>query len=409
MSGPSTLVKAQLRHLALSRQGLTASPAFGNGAAGARQAIEHLGYIQIDTLSVIERAHHHVLWTRIPDYRPEHLHQLVRERDVFEYWFHAASYLPMRDYRFSLPQKSSIKNGTHRYFTNVDQRLMREIIDRVRIDGPLKARNVKTEKTGPGNWWNWGPGKRALETLFMQGDLMVLERNGMEKTYDLTERILPTGLNVKEPSLAEYAEYLVNTALRAHGCVTWKQLIHLITEKSLRAALRIVVDEKVKHGLVTALADADMPAAYVETQTLENSGSAINPSLRLLSPFDNAVIHRERLGQLFGFNYRLECYVPAPKRVYGYFCLPMLFGEQFVGRVDCKAHRGEKHFEVLSLHIENHSVKIDDFAQEFVDAVKKLANFNGCVTVAVRNTNPQSLLQVIRRELLTYEPGPAFY
>lgn len=403
------MVKTQLRHLALSRQGLTASAAFGNGAGGVRRAIEHLGYIQIDTLSVIERAHHHVLWTRIPDYRPEHLHQLVRKRDVFEYWFHAASYLPMRDYRFSLPQKSAIKNGMHRYFSNADQRLMREIIDRVRSDGPLQARNVKTEKTGPGSWWNWGPGKRALETLFMRGDLMVLERNGMEKTYDLTERILPVEVNVEEPSVAEYAEYLVTTALRAHGCVTWKQLTHLITQKNLRAALRSVLDEKVKHGSVTELANADMPTAYVETQALENSGSAMHSSLRLLSPFDNAVIHRERLAQLFGFNYRIECYVPAHKRVFGYFCLPILFAGKFVGRVDCKAHRSEKHFEVLSLHIEDPSIKIDDFAPEFAGAVKKFANFNGCVTVAVRNANPRSLLRVIKRELLACESDPAFY
>ena len=397
-------MKTKLRRLALSQQGLTSLQAFGNGTAGTRRAIEHLGYIQIDTLSVIERSHHHVLWTRVPDYRPEYLHQLTHDRDVFEYWFHAASYLPMRDYRFSLPKMASIKSGANRYFATVDQRLMREIYDRVRIDGPLKARDIKTGKTEQGSWWNWGPGRRSLEKLFMQGDLMVLERNGMEKTYDLTERVLPTGLNLKEPSLAEYAEYLVDTALRAHGFVTWKQLVHLITGKSLRAALRTILDEKIQHGSVMALADANMPAAYVATQALENSISDVHSLLRLLSPFDNAVIHRERLNQLFGFNYRLECYVPAEKRVFGYFCLPVLFGEKFIGRVDCKAHRSEKHFEVVSLHIEDSSMKVDDFAYDFAAAVKKLANFNGCITIDVRNTHPQSLLHVIKRALR--EPAP---
>jgi uncharacterized protein YcaQ len=176
---------SQCRRLALSKQGLVSQQKFGDGLSGTLRAIEHLGYVQIDTLSVVERAHHHVLWNRVPGYDPTHLNQLISAHHIFEYWYHAASYLPMCDYRYALPRMSSIRNGEHRYYTNVDKHLMKEILARVRAEGALRLRDLDRGNEGKGNWWNMGPGKRALEKLFMQGDLMVCERNGMEKIYDL--------------------------------------------------------------------------------------------------------------------------------------------------------------------------------------------------------------------------------
>ena len=119
-------MNAQLKYLALFKQGLLVQQ-FGTGLSGTLRAIENLAYIQIDTISVIERAHHHILWNRVPDYDLTHLNQLVKEQHIFEYWYHAASYLPMRDYRYALPRMMSIRNNENRYYTNVDQRLMNEI------------------------------------------------------------------------------------------------------------------------------------------------------------------------------------------------------------------------------------------------------------------------------------------
>jgi len=221
------------QRIALARQGLGAAPAFGAGADGTRRAIEHLGYVQIDTLAVVERAHHHVLWARVPGYAPDHLNQLLRAGHVFEHWFHAAAYLPLRDYRFALPRMNGIRRGENRYFVNVDARLMQELLARVRGEGPLRVRDLDTDRAGKsGTWWNRGPGKRALDTLFMQGDLMVCERNGMEKVYDLAERVLPSDTDLREPSLHEYAAYLLDGTVRAHGLVTWKQVLHLKTGRA---------------------------------------------------------------------------------------------------------------------------------------------------------------------------------
>jgi len=368
---------SQLRTIALSRQGLASQQPFGEGLSGTYNAIEHLGYVQIDTLSVVERAHHHVLWNRVPDYDASHLNELVSEQHIFEYWYHAASYLPMRDYRYALPQMASIRNGENRYYTNVDEQLMKEILARVSAEGALRLRDLDKANKGKGNWWNMGPGKRAVEKLFMQGDLMVCERNGMEKVYDLTERCLPEGIDLSVPTLSEYAAYLFDTTLRAHGVFTWKQLLHLKTGKPLRDAMREVLDERIEAGVVSALSNANGLAAYVDTRAFEQA-SPIEEELKVLSPFDNVVIHRDRLSSLFEFDCRIECYVPASKRMFGYFCLPILYGDKFVGRIDCKAHRADQRFEILSLHLEEGSLDRDQFFPVLIDELQRFADFNKC-------------------------------
>jgi len=361
----------------LSKQGLASQQKFGADLSGTRRAIEHLGYVQIDTLSVVERAHHHVLWNRVPGYDPTHLNQLISEQHIFEYWYHAASYLPMRDYRYALPHMTSIRDGENRYYTNVDEHLMNEILARVSAEGALRLRDFDKGNKGKGKWWNQGLGRRALDKLFMQGDLMVCGRNGMEKVYDLAERCLPEGIDLSVPTLSEYAAYLFDTTLRAHGVFTWKQLLHLKTGKPLRDAMREVLDERIEAGVVRALGNADAPTAYVDIKTPEQTPT-IDGTLKVLSPFDNMVIHRDRLSTLFGFDYRIECYVSAPKRMFGYFCLPILYGDKFVGRIDCKAHRADQRFEVLSLNLEDGTLDRDQFFPALSDELQRLADFNKC-------------------------------
>ncbi|MBV1884223.1 MAG: winged helix DNA-binding domain-containing protein [Pseudomonadales bacterium] len=365
------------RRLALHNQGLSSAQKFGEGLAGTRQAIEHLGYVQIDTLSVVERAHHHVLWNRVPAYDPNYLNQLIREKHIFEYWYHAASYLPMRDYRYALPYMASIRNGENRYYKNVDELLMKEILARVSAEGALRLRDFSKGNGAKGKWWNMNPPKRAIEKLFMQGDLMVCERNGMEKVYDLTERCLPEGIDLSMPTLNEYAGYLFDTTCRSHGAFTWKQLLHLKTGKPMREAMGAILEERIEAGVVAALDNADGPTAYVDIKALEQAPK-MDAELKVLSPFDNVLIHRDRLSALFGFDYRIECYVAAPKRVYGYFCLPILYGNKFVGRIDCKAHRAERRFEVLSLNLEKGKLDRDQFFPALKGELQKFADFNQC-------------------------------
>ena len=372
-------MNAQLRYLALFKQGLL-SQQFGAGLSGTLSAIENLAYVQIDTLSVVERAHHHVLWNRVADYDPAHLNQLVKKQHIFEYWYHAAAYLPMRDYRYALPRMMSIRNDENRYYTNVDKRLMGEILARVRAEGELRVRDIGKSNQKKGGWWNLGQERRALDKLFMQGDLMICERNGMEKIYDLAERCLPQNIDLSMPTLREYAIYLLETTLRAHGVFTLKQLLHLRTGKPLQDMMREVLSEYINSGVVSAISNIGRTTIYVDNKALELGERTVktNAQIKILSPFDNLVIHRERLSLLFNFDYRIECYTAAAKRVFGYFCLPILYGDTFIGRVDCKAHRAEQRFEVIKLHLENDELDQKQLLLLLRNELQRFADFNKC-------------------------------
>ena len=205
-------LSAQLRRIALDRQGLLRTDPFGRGKGAVRRAVENLGYVQIDTISVVARAHHHVLWSRVGNYHPAMLDRLVRERGIFEYWFHAAAWLPMRDYRFALPRMRQL-NGERNWFESSDPRLQREILRRIESEGALRARDFVDPEHRSDGWWEWKPAKQALEQLFMQGEIMVSRRDGFQKVYDLPERVLPDWIDTSLPSPDEYAAYLVDTTL----------------------------------------------------------------------------------------------------------------------------------------------------------------------------------------------------
>jgi len=387
----------KLRLITLDHQGLTRVRPFGKGVQATKRAIEHLGYIQIDTLSIVERAHHHTLWTRIPDYQPDYLAELVRERSVFEYWFHAASYLPMVNYRFVLPQMLAIKRGEVSYFMNVDAKHIRHVLNRIRSEGPLKARDFKSAASRNSTWWDWKPAKRALEKLFMQGDLMITSRNGMEKLYDLTERVLPDKINTSKPSLLEFAEYLIEISLKANGFTTLKQLTHLRAGDSLRKALEKTLRQKIEEGLLIECLVEGMPTVYATQSILNAKISRPTKNVRILSPFDNAIIHRDKVKIMFDFDYKLECYTPKAKRKYGYFSLPILFKDKLVGRVDCKAHRKTRCFELIHLHLESKEINLEVFIPEFTKVVNRFAIFNECDNLRVTKCSPKKLKSIFSK------------
>jgi len=389
----------RLRLITLHHQGLTTMCPFGKGRQATKSVLKHLGYIQIDTLSVIERAHHHTLWTRIPDYQPDYLRQLIKERSAFEYWFHAASYLPMNNFRFALPQMAAIKRGELSHYNNVESKYMRHVIDRIRIDGPLKARNFESTTKSNAKWWNWKPTKHALEKLFMQGDLMITKRDGMEKVYDLTERVLPDKINTSEPSLLEFSEYLINVAVKANGFTTLKQLTHLRPGDKLRKSLNTILQQQIEQGSLIECHFDDIPTVYTTREILDAKIKRPATNVRLLSPFDNAIIHRNRVQDLFKFDYKLECYTPKEKRNFGYFCLPILYKDSLIGRVDCKAHRKIGEFELVNLHLESKTINLDQFIPHFARIVHRFAKFNGCQSIRVSNVTPKKLTSVFRKAL----------
>lgn len=388
---------ARLRRFALAAQGLLKAQPFGCGLAGARKAINHIGYVQIDTISVVERAHHHVLHSRVPNFKPAMINQMLHGGDIFEYWSHAAAFLPIADFRFSLPYKHAIKSGQTHWYKKRDKKLMGELLARIHSDGPLRSRDVETDTVRKSaGWWDWKPAKKALEQLYMEGDLMVSDREGFQKTYDLTERVLPSHVNTKMPSMEEFAAYLLEQQLRCHGLVSLKGLTYQRRNAELRKTVKAQVEERLAQGALEQVKVSSGEVFLIETGALERPMSRLNNRMLILSPFDNSVIQRERLKVLFDYNYQLECYVPAAKRQYGYFCLPLLYRDRFIGRMDCKAHRKTSHLEVKSLHMEQHDFDDEVIIAAFVEAVKQFSRFQQCDSVSLTQVHPKSLTQPLR-------------
>ena len=394
-----SLLAAKLRRIALNQQGLIRANAFGRGKQATLRAIEQLGYVQIDTISVVERAHHHVLWSRVANYQPKYLDQLVRERKVFEYWFHAASWLPMTDYRFALPRMAQM-NGERSWFKSSDRKLMRETLRRIETEGPLRARDFEDTRAGNSGWWDWKPAKQALEQLFMQGDLMVSARAGFQKVYDLSERVLPDWVDTRMPGIEEYANHLVDTTLRAHGFATLTSMTYLRKGKKLRAAVKQQLQQRVEADLLTTIDLGKSNVVYIDPEHLESRAPRSTAQVRILSPFDNTVIQRQRSRDIFAYDYQIECYVPEPLRQYGYFCLPLMYRDRLVGRIDCKAHRANHLLEVKSLHLEQ---KVDPaFPELLARALQSFAAFNNCSQVlAAPSADPNGFLKRVTAQLQT--------
>lgn len=296
----------------------------------------------------------------------------------------------MKDFRFVLPQMLEVKQSKTHYY-NADEKVMKYIVDTIRAEGPKKARDFENETKKAGSWWSWKPTKIALERLFLQGDLMISSRNGMQKMYDLTENILPNSINTTLPTDLEFAEYLVKTYLNAYGFTTVKQITHLKTGELVRNNVDKVLKSMLQEGTIQQVNTENMPSVFVNKNLLEKPLNKTNSSIRILSPFDNSIIHRDRVKQFFDFDYKIECYTPKEKRQYGYFCLPILLGDTFIGRVDCKAHRKEKEFEIIHLHIENTNIDIDLWKQPFVEIIKSFATFNGCENIKLTKVSPSKL------------------
>ena len=390
---------SSLRRIALSNQGLLQSNPFGKGLKGVSNAIEHIGYVQIDTISVVERAHNHVLFSRVPNYKPDMLNQLLIKGDIFEYWSHAAAFLPIEDFRFSLPYKHAIKSGQVHWYKNPDKKLMKEVLARIKSEGSLRSRDLDSKNTKASGWWDWKPAKKALEQLYMQGDLMVASREGFQKVYDLTERVIGSDIDTKIPSAEEFANHLVEQQLKCHGLVSLKGFTYLRKNSELRKAIKCLVNEKLALGELEQVKLDSGDAYLVEKGALEQRLPRLTNRVLILSPFDNCTIQRERLRSIFKFDYQIECYLPEAKRKFGYFSLPLLYGDQFIGRMDCKAHRKDRLFEIKSLHLESKNLDDDRFISSFSKAVREFSQFQNCDSIVLRKVYPEELIKTYQEAL----------
>jgi uncharacterized protein YcaQ len=339
---PVALTKAQGRRIWLRAQRLDTPAPFGDGPAATAAAVDHLGYVQIDTISVIERCHHHILYTRIPSYRRADLQQAQSiDKSVFEYWTHALSYVPSKDVRYFVPAMRRHQREGHKWFDSVSPADKRKVLKMIRNGGALTIRDIDDDVLVDKQhlWGSRKPSKRALQLLFYTGVLTISARDGMLKTYELMDRHFGWDTAPKPASAAESLNYPIDRALRAQGIVSLDSICHLVP--SSKPAIRAVIDARARRGelVPVALEDAGKVAHWARPETLEGVGDSESELVHILSPFDPLIIQRKRAHLFFDYEHRFEAYVPKEKRVFGYFALPVLVGDRIVAALDLKTDR----------------------------------------------------------------------
>jgi len=336
------LTKAEARRIWLRFQRLDTPDPFGDGPQAIAAAVEHLGYVQIDTINVIERCHHHILYSRIPGYRRADLRQAQSlDKSVFEYWTHALSYVPSKDFRYFVPGMKLHKREGHGWYASVKPADMRKVMRLLRRDGALTIRDIEddvlTEKEHL--WHSRKPSKHALQLAFYTGEVTISERTGMLKTYDLMTRHFGWDKPPKPASVSETTAYLLDRALRAQGIVSLDSICHL--DAPSKAAVRRLIERRVraKEMVPVALEGAGKQEHWARPETLEQTGEGDPGLVHILSPFDPLIIQRKRTELFFDYGHRFEAYVPREKRLFGYFALPVLVGQDIVAAIDLKTDR----------------------------------------------------------------------
>ncbi len=389
---PISLTKSQARKIILEAAGLARKAQFGTGIDAVYRLIDHFGYVQLDTNYVVERAHHHVMAARVPGYQREWLSELCEEGRVFEYVTSDAGYLPMSDFRFSLPVKKAFENRA-KPLSMPEINLMKRIMDRVEREGAVMVGDFENDRLeASSGWWDWRPAKVALERLYLNGSLMISRTKSFHKSYDLPMNLVPQDTDLDMPTAEEYARFVIRRTLGALGVASVKEM-------AWRA--RHVKDNLIKSELEKMLRSAELNQVVVDSVKTplymlpgQNMNLSVSNDVFILSPFDILNVFRQRLKDFFNFDYQIECFVPAPKRKYGYFSLPILAGETFIARMDAKADRKQKILMVHNIHFE--AVELDQHTlSKFAAELEAFVHFNECRDIVFKKSNNEVYLKTI--------------
>lgn len=390
---PPKLSRAAARALLLTAQGLERADGY-LPSPDALDAIRRMGVLQIDTIHVVARSPYFVLWSRIGDYDPAELDELLAQGAVFEAWSHAASFLPREHFPYArarLTESRPVQRWADGYLGERRAEADR-LLDVIRERGPVRSADFEHEPGSRGPWWDWKPEKRLLEALFFKGSLMVARRDRFQRVYDLRERVRPDWDDADTPSYEETVRALTLRSVEALGVAIapWVADYYRLPSKPVSQALKALAQSG---ELLTTEIDEIPGVAYLHPNHLDLATVAaagdLSPSrTTLLTPFDPIVWHRRRGLELFDFFYQIECYTPAPKRRYGYFSLPILHRGALVGRLDAKAHRRDGTFEVKALHLEPGVKPTNDLATALAGTLRDCAAWHRTPEVTVVQTDP---------------------
>jgi uncharacterized protein YcaQ len=392
------------RALMVAAQALSRRPDQAATKADLLQVIRRMGALQIDTIHVVARSPYLVLWSRLGDYQPRWLDELLAEGALFEYWSHEACFLPIEDYPLYRHRMLDAAGMGWKYaqeWAAQNRDAVEQMLAHIRERGAVRSADFTRTDGQSGNWWGWKTEKRALETLFTAGELMIVCRHNFQRVYDLRERVLPAWDDAMLPPLDQVRRALVLKAVRALGITTARWVADYFRTRKQEASRLVaaLADEAALQRVEVAGWESE---AYIHP---DNAGlaeaaaaGALQPKLTtLLSPFDPLIWDRARTRAVFGFDYTIECYTPAPKRRYGYFTLPILRRGALVGRLDPKAHRKEGRFEVKALHLEPGVAITDELVADIAGALRDCAAWHRTPAVEVGWSDPVELAALVQR------------
>ncbi len=414
---PLVLSASAARTLMVAAQGLDRRREGAACKADVLQTIRRMGVLQIDTIHVVARAPYFALWSRLGAYEPRWLEELEAEGALFEYWAHEACFIPIEDYplyRHRMADTGSLGWRYSHAWMAAHREVAERVLAHIREQGPVRAADF-VRQGGKGNgWWDWKPEKIALESLFAAGELMVARRERFQRVYDLRERVLPGWSDAQLPPKEETQRALALKAVRALGVARegWVADYFRFRKGEAREAPALLAGLAAEGALrAVQVAGWDGPCYLHPDQAglaEEAASGALVPTLTtLLTPFDPLVWDRARTRAVFGFDYTVECYVPAPKRRYGYFCLPILRRGELIGRLDAKAHRTEGRFEVKALYLEPGVAtgvgavrELPLLAVDLAQALAECAAWHGTPEVVVGPSQPLELAGLVQRAIL---------
>jgi hypothetical protein len=366
------------------------------------ETVDQLGAVQIDTLQMVARAHYITLWSRLGTYDPALFDTLTNnqeQRKLFEGWYHAACFIPIHEYRYQLPQQRHLRENGHRWYTEWmaqpgNRELMEAILERIRWEGALRANNIEGKKHQHGTWWNWRPEKMALEHLFSFGELMIAGRVKFQRVYELTERVLPEWVDKREPTAEQRDQFWLERGAKALGICLPRNAADYTWMKLGKA--RPLIAELVKAGVLVEVQGETLNGVerlIVQRENLPALEKAASGEIRaerttFLNPFDNLWWAQGRDEAFWGFRQRLEAYYPAPKRVYGYFCLPILHKDRLVGRFDPKLERKTGALRLKALYLEPGIEPSEELIADVAGAMRDFMRFHSAKELVIEKSDP---------------------
>ena len=402
---PSAISVPAARAMLLAAQGIEPGPSNPATRNSVRKAIAQMGQLQIDTISVVNRSPYLVLYPRVGPFEIAWLEQLLAQGKIFEAWSHEACFLPIEDYRFAAARFAEEKPWRKRYraFMDEHQDTALELMELIRTRGPVRSADFERKEPSSGGWWNSRKHeKHILEGLFADGRVMIVRRENFQRVYGLRETVLPEWEDHHAATLDEADDVMVAKSIASLGVATNRWIADYYRMPVTRATAAL--NRLLERGTVQETCIEGLGKAFVHKSNVGLARKAVRGQLEpqrtvLLSPFDPIVWHRLRASELFGFDYLIECYTPAEKRVYGYFTLPILRRGELVGRLDPKAHRASGVFEVKALHLEPGFSPDGCFVAELARTLTEFAAWHGTPEVRITRTNPVELRDSLKTAL----------